>query len=63
MVLTNKQEQGLKIALERYRNGEAYTCISGYAGTGKSTLIQFIVAALDVDPYLITYIAYTGKAV
>ena len=63
MVLTNKQEQGLKIAVERYKSGEPYTWIGGYAGTGKSTLIRFIVAALGIDPLFTTYIAYTGKAV
>ena len=43
MVLTKKQEEGLKIAVERYNNGEPWTCIAGYAGTGKSTLVKFIV--------------------
>ena len=28
MELTNKQEEGLKTALERYKNGEKYTTIS-----------------------------------
>ena len=63
MILTNKQEQGLKIAVERYKNQELYTCIGGYAGTGKSTLIRFIVSALNIDPIFTAYIAYTGKAV
>ena len=31
MTLTNKQEQGLKIAIARFRAGEKYTVISGYA--------------------------------
>jgi len=31
MTLTNKQMEGLKIAVARYRNGEPYTVISGYA--------------------------------
>lgn len=31
MILTNKQEQGLKIAIARFRAGEKYTVISGYA--------------------------------
>ena len=31
MILTNKQEEGLKIAVERYRAGEPWTCIAGYA--------------------------------
>ena len=62
MVLTQKQENGLKIALERYRLGEKYTCISGYAGTGKSTLIKFIIAAMNLKEDEVRYVAYTGKA-
>ena len=31
MILTNKQEEGLKLAVARYRNGEKYTVIAGYA--------------------------------
>lgn len=62
MILTAKQEEGLKIAVERFKNHEPYTCISGYAGTGKSTLIKFIIAALDIPPEKVSYVAYTGKA-
>ena len=62
MVLTNKQEEGLRIAVERYRIGEKYTVIAGFAGTGKSTLIKFIIAALNVPPEEVCYVAYTGKA-
>lgn len=32
MNLTTKQEEGLNIAVDRYKNHEAYTCIAGYAG-------------------------------
>ena len=62
MILTVKQEEGLKIAVARYKANEPWTCIAGYAGTGKSTLVKFIVAALDIDPSDVCYIAYTGKA-
>lgn len=31
MILNAKQEQGLKVAVDRYRNKEKYTVISGYA--------------------------------
>lgn len=31
MILTNKQEEGLRIAVDRYQAGEKYTVISGYA--------------------------------
>lgn len=62
MELTRKQEEGLRIAIDRYKHNEPYTVIAGYAGTGKSTLIKFIISALDIDPERVAYIAYTGKA-
>ena len=62
MELTRKQEQGLIVALYKYRNRDPYTTIGGYAGTGKSTLIQFIIAALELRPDEVAYVAYTGKA-
>jgi exodeoxyribonuclease-5 len=62
MILTNRQNEGLKIALTRYKNHEKYTVISGYAGTGKSTLVKFIIEALDVDEDRVCFACFTGKA-
>lgn len=66
MELTKKQAQGLDIAINRYLMGERFTTIAGFAGSGKSTLIKFIVDALgqyDVDPDDdIAFCAFTGKA-
>lgn len=62
MILTRKQEEALKICVERYRNKEKYTCISGYAGTGKSTIIKFAIEALGINPAYVAYATYTGKA-
>ncbi len=62
MQLTRKQEEGLKMAINRYNLGMPYTVISGYAGSGKSTLVRFIVDALGVDEEDVAYVAYTGKA-
>ena len=62
MQLTRKQEEGLKIAVERYQQGEKYTVISGYAGSGKSTLVRFIIDALNLDENQVCYCAFTGKA-
>lgn len=62
MILTRKQEDGLKLAVTRYRNKEKYTVIAGYAGVGKSTLVKYIISALDVDENDVVYCAYTGKA-
>ena len=64
MQLTIRQEQGLKVAIARYMNKEKYTCISGYAGSGKSTLVKFIVHSIPgIDPEKdVCYACYTGKA-
>ena len=62
MILTNKQEEGLKIAIQRYKDHEKYTVISGYAGSGKSTLVRFIIDALDVSEDRVCYATFTGKA-
>jgi exodeoxyribonuclease-5 len=62
MELTEKQKQGLEIAVARYKAHEPWTCISGYAGTGKSTLVKFIIQALGFSADDVAYITFTGKA-
>lgn len=62
MELTKKQEEGLRVILERHKAHEKYTVISGYAGTGKSTLVKFAIEALDVEKHKVAYATYTGKA-
>lgn len=62
MVLTAKQEQGLKIVVDRYKNNNRYAVISGYAGSGKSTLVRFIIEALNLKESDVCYATYTGKA-
>ena len=62
MILTKGQEKGLTEALARHKAGYKYTVIAGYAGTGKSTLVKFIIDALDVEEDRVCFAAYTGKA-
>ena len=37
-------------------------CWLRLTGTGKSTLVQYIIKKLNIPEYLIAYVAYTGKA-
>lgn len=64
MILTKKQDKGLRTVIKKFQNGERYAIISGYAGTGKSTLVKVIVQNLPgIDPDKdIVYACYTGKA-
>ena len=62
MELTTKQKEGLKIAVDRHAAGEKYTVIAGFAGTGKTTLVSFIIDALDVEKSKVAYVSFTGKA-
>ena len=62
MQLTRGQESGLKVAVDRFKNKEPYTVINGPAGSGKSSLVRFIIDALNIPEEKVVYIAYTGKA-
>ena len=62
MILTQKQELGLRIAVDRYNHNQKYTVIAGYAGAGKSTLVRFIIEALHVPEEEVCFATFTGKA-
>lgn len=62
MILTPKQEEALKIILNKYHNHDKYVTVCGYAGVGKSTLVRFAIEALDVDEDKVAYACFCGKA-
>ena len=66
ILLTQKQEEGLFLAVQKYLHDEKYCVISGYAGSGKSTLVKFIIEALSsygIDPEEdVCFATFTGKA-
>lgn len=63
--LTDTQKKAIDLAYDHFVNGKD-TIIAGYAGTGKSTLVRFLIQRLQKDFDLpdkdITYSAFTGKA-
>ena len=60
--LTEKQKEGLEICIKRYKENKPYTIIAGYAGTGKSFLINRIVEKFGFQEDEVAYACYTGKA-
>ena len=62
MELTKGQQEAIKICVERYKNKEPYTVIAGYAGTGKTTVVKYIMEALNLDEDEVVEACLTGKA-
>lgn len=65
MLLTNEQEQALKILISRYQSKEKYSVLAGYAGVGKTTCIRFLVSYFlnnGLKEEDIVFCTYTGKA-
>ena len=62
MELTKGQEQAVKVAVKRYKDGERYTVIAGAAGVGKTTVVRYIIEALDIDEDDVVFATFTGKA-
>ena len=63
MALTTDQFNGLKTIVERYKNHERFSVLSGYAGTGKSYLLRHVIEALGLNPNTdVAFATPTGKA-
>lgn len=61
MILTTKQEQAINIMSKNYRNKEPITVISGFAGSGKSSIINHFIEANDLMETT-RFVTFTGKA-
>lgn len=64
MVLTKKQEEARKLAVEWWNsNSKEPFVITGYAGTGKSTTVNTIIESIGLDPNNeVSFVTFTGKA-
>lgn len=45
-----------------YKKGKSIFVLSGYAGTGKSTILSFILARIGIPLYKVAFVTFTGKA-
>jgi len=62
ITLTKKQQEGLDLAIKKYKRNDTHTVIGGLAGTGKSVLVQYIIKALNLTPEQYLVGSFTGKA-
>lgn len=64
MVLNEGQAEAVEKIAQRYKDGKSFAVLAGPAGSGKTTTVAAIIAALpDVDPEEdVVYCAYTGRA-
>lgn len=62
ITLTDEQERAVATIIEWFKNGTTYEfMLGGYAGTGKTTVIKYLIAILRKNHTVVTS-AFTGKA-
>lgn len=63
IILTDEQEECAKKGVKWFKQGTKQTYeISGPAGTGKTTIIKYIIELLGLNMYEVLFVAYVGKA-
>lgn len=61
--LTNEQDQAIKVFKEWFsKNKRGYFSLMGCAGTGKSSIIPYIIDSLNLKKNQVAVCCYTGKA-
>lgn len=60
--LTDEQNTALKLLKNRILNREPISILQGYAGTGKSTTLKFLIGELGYNEGRVHFCAYTGTA-
>jgi len=61
MILTPKQQQAINIIKYNYDRREPITVILGYAGSGKSSIINYFINEMDLNEETV-FCTFTGKA-
>jgi len=63
IILTETQKSVLKKIKKWYKkNEQKYFVLSGCAGSGKSTLVKYIIEEIGISESVVSFMAYTGKA-
>ncbi|AFO71717.1 RecD-like DNA helicase [Caulobacter phage Ccr2] len=60
--LSAQQDTARKVVVEKIKDGQPLTTMTGFAGSGKSTILPFILDSLGIAPETVAFVAPTGKA-
>jgi len=61
ITLTKKQSDAIKIMSTKFNNKDPITVIAGYAGSGKSSIINYFIENNDLMDKT-RFVTFTGKA-
>lgn len=62
MALTREQEHAARVLIDRLHRKEKVSVLQGFAGTGKTFLLNYLIDYLDYDSEAVAFAAYTGTA-
>lgn len=64
MILSDQQNEAIRAVAARLKGDfpEPMSYIGGYAGSGKSTILPFLLEEVGYDPHRVAFMAPTGKA-
>lgn len=62
ITLTNSQNAEKNKIIQKFKSGARVAVLQGIAGSGKSTILPYIVEGLGMMPEQVWYTAYTGTA-
>ena len=62
ITLTKLQDEAIQIVKQKIKEKQKIITIAGYAGTGKTTLVNYIIESLGYNQKEVAFAAFTGKA-
>jgi exodeoxyribonuclease-5 len=62
ITLTKEQELAIQTVKQKIKDRQPIITIAGYAGTGKTTLVKYIIEALNLGQDQVAFACFTGKA-
>ena len=62
ITLTKQQDEAIQLVKQKIKDGQKIVTIAGYAGTGKTTLVNYIIESFGYSLEDVAFAAFTGKA-